>query len=609
MLAMPPDPDLTVRDAAVTRRVGRLRLLAGLAQGGLLVWLYQAQQGNAWPAGLPGLYFTLVLGALILPVLLISGLGHLARRQLLAWLGAAALAVAAFALHDAWRSTLPPAVASPLPRQPAPLVFLACVAFFCIAHSLVLAGAHDRRRVAHYATCFEYAWKLCVQVLFSLMFVAGFWLVLWMGASLFELLKLGFLRNLLQQSWFSVPVLCAAFSSAMHVTDVRPVIVRSIRTLLLVLMAWILPLAAVLAAAFLASLPFTGAEVLWQTKRATAVLLATCAVLVVLVNAAFQSGDTAAVLARTVRAAARLACLLLLPLALLGIYALALRVREYGWASERVVAGACLLVALFYAGGYGYAAVRRGVPWLDGLRYVNVAAAFMVLGVLLALFTPLADPARIAVQDQVARLARGQVDAARFDYNFLRFHAARYGVQALQTLQREGVGPQAAAVRERAGAAMTRKYDSPQAEVLDAEIAANLQAWPKGTMLPEGLVRQDWTLAARDTMLPHCLTRAGVRCDAFALDMDGDGKQEVLVVGQERYVGAVLLGEAGGQWSVLARLPFDAAGCQPLLERLRAGDFTLVPSMARDIEVAGQRIPLQREVPLPAGLCAALGKP
>ena len=40
-----------------------------------------------------------------------------------------------------------------------------------------MAGAHDRRWIAHYATCFESAWKLAIQLLFSALFVLGVWLV------------------------------------------------------------------------------------------------------------------------------------------------------------------------------------------------------------------------------------------------------------------------------------------------------------------------------------------------------------------------------------------------------------------------------------------------
>ncbi len=585
-----PEPELPVRDAAVTRRVGQLRLAAGLVQGGLLYFLYRAQLTGAWPSGHAALQIPLVMGGIVLPVLLISSLGHLDRRQLLLWLGAAALLLAAVCVHDAWRNALDPA---PL-KRPSILLFPFSAGFFFVAHSLVLAGAHDGRRIPHYATCFECAWKLAIQLLFSAIFVGGVWLVMWLGAALFDMLQLHFLGELLLKSWFSVPLVCLAFSSAMHTTDMRPAIVRGIRSLLLVLMAWILPIAVLLIGGFLAALPFTGLQALWQTRHATVVLLASCAVLVVLVNAAFQAGDAAAALARSVRLAARVACFLLPPLVLLGVHALGLRVSDYGWTMERVLAAACLLLAAAYAGGYAWAAMRRGGPWLDGLRQVNLAGALLALAVLFALFTPIADPARIAVADQVARLERGQTPAAQFDADFLRFQASRYGVEALQVLAARGAGANAGLVRSRAAAALSRRYQDPStvgaAPVTD--IAANLEVWPKGTQLPAGFLQQEWPAARLPAMAPACLRRAGSKCDAIVLDADGDGRQDILLVGATRGDGAALLQERDGTWRIVARPPVQLAGCAGVLDRLRAGQFSLALQRLRDLEVGGQRLAL-----------------
>jgi hypothetical protein len=41
---------------------------------------------------------------------------------------------------------------------------------------------------------------------------------------------------------------------------------------------------------FLLALPFTGLESLWSTRRATSILLTAAAVLIVLINAAYQAG-------------------------------------------------------------------------------------------------------------------------------------------------------------------------------------------------------------------------------------------------------------------------------------------------------------------------------
>jgi hypothetical protein len=60
-----------------------------------------------------------------------------------------------------------------------------------------------------------------------------------------------------------------------------------------------------------------------------------------------------------------------LPVVLVGIYALGLRVAQYGWTADRVIAAACLLVALFYAAGYLWAASQYDT-WLRPVTTVNV---------------------------------------------------------------------------------------------------------------------------------------------------------------------------------------------------------------------------------------------
>jgi hypothetical protein len=602
MPASPSDPDVLLRDAAVTRRVGQQRLAAGLVQGALLYFLYHALRSKAWPSSEPMLFYPLVLLSLIVPILLISGLGHLTRRQLALWMGAAAAVIVVFGVHDAWRmASAPPG----MPRQSSFFVLVFSVAFFYIAHTLVLAGAQDGQRVARYTTYFETAWKVFIQLLFSAFFVGGFWLVMWLGAILFQLLELRFLGRLIEEAWFSVPVTCFAFSCAMHVTDVRPAIVRGIRTLLLVLMAWILPVASLLSLGFLASLPFTGLEVLWKTRHATAVLLSTSAVLVVLVNAAFQTGEGPPGVARTVRLSARVSCVLLLPLTALGIHALGLRVADYGWTTDRVIGAACLLVAVCYAVGYAWAALRKGV-WLQPVREVNICAALLVLAVLFALFTPIADPARISVASQMARLELGKVAADKFDYYFLRFRGERYGEAALLQLAARSERDVA---RERALRMMRQQYPGDLAAVPGVDIGSNLKVWPQGARLPASFPLRDWNLSREGPRLPLCLTKPDRVCDTFLVDIDGDGHDEVLVVGEASFIGAVLLAEGkSGRWEVMARLPYDVAGCEPLLQKLRKGEFALVPSRMREIEVGGLRLSVQKDasVPLQPGVCAGL---
>lgn len=593
MQQAPAGKEPPLLDPVVAPRIAVTRLATGLLQGLLLYWLYSAVQNKAWIATHAYLLAPLILIGVLLPVLLVSSLGHMTARRIVLWMMAAAAVLTVLAIHDVWRDAIQAAAyASGYPLYIiSSQLFVFCVLGFFIAHALVLSSAHDRRRVARYPTYFEIAWKLAIQLLFSLLFVAVLWLVLWLGGQLFLLIKLDFLRKLLSKAWFVIPVLCFAFSFAIHITDVRPAIVRGIRTLLLVLMSWLLPIAAVLVAGFLLTLPFIGFERLWATRHAASVLLGMAGLLVVLINAAFQNGEVGLGVARAIRIGTRLSCLLLPWLVGIAIYALTLRVMSHGWTSDRLIAAACMVIATCYALGYAWAASKYG-DWLHLISHINVASAYVSLLVLFALFTPLADPARLSVASQMARLDSGKVSADKFDVEYLRFEGARYGQAALQQLKTRTTGADAALLRDRAEAVLKRanRYDERNGL---SDVAINLTVRPATARLPESFLRQDWSAVGPAWRLPACLKRAGQQCDAYLLDFDGDGKQEVLLISNDPRASSVLLAEkADGSWYARGQIPPEALRCKPLRERLQAGNFQLLPPKTRELEIDGVRVPM-----------------
>jgi len=586
--------------------VGGWRILLGLIQGLVLALLHNASKVHGWPATAPLAFGPLVLAASFVPLTLISGLGHLDRRRLVSWGGCAALLLAALAGYDAWRvADLPlwnnaPGVVGRTPFPSWRLWLFAAAGFF-IAHTLVLAAARDGRRVAAYTTYFDTAWKLGVQLAFSGLFTGIAWLMLVLGAQLFELVKLDFLSKLLKESWFAIPVTTFAFACALHLTDVRPAIVRGIRGLLLVLLSWLLPVTVLLIGGFLATLPFTGLAPLWNTRHAASVLLAAAATFVLLINAAWQQGEDEHAVARIVRLAARGAALLVAPLVLIAIYGLFLRVRDYGWSPDRIDAAACMLVAACYAAGYFRAGLRPG--WLPLLARVNIGTTFVTLGVLLALFSPLLDPARVSVASQVARLASGQVKPDAFDFDFLRFGSQRFGRAALDRLERMP-GPDADNVRRRI-AAMRRKthrWEQENEGSVTLDLAANLHVHPEGARLPDTFVRTDWTDNQQEVnVYPSCLYVPDRDCDVVLLDVTGDGKPEVLVFDRTAhpvsYLGLALEEDARGHWSALARVSTADPVCPEVGTALAAGKVGTTAPLLTDLLVGGVRAQLERVTP------------
>jgi len=547
------------------RTTTAIRLGAGLLQGLALFLLQQAQEAKVWPATQPLAFAPLVLVALFAPFVILAGIGALRRNSLIVWaLGAAAFA-AGLAFYGAWQGV----DADRMPDFP---VFAAIAAGLFIAHHLIQPAQAERRVVARYPAYFDITWMHGVQLVLSAGFTGAFWILLFLGASLFKLIGIDAFQKLIAEEAFAFPATTVMFAAAVQLTDVRSTLVRGVRTVALTLLAWLLPLMTLIAAGFLASLPFTGLEPLWKTRAATALLLTAAAHLIVLINAAYQDGEDAPHL--VLKWAARIAGLLLIPISLLAAHGLSLRIGQHGLTPERVFAAAFVLIAIGYAVGYTIAAVRPGA-WMKGLEKTNVVQAFVALALILALFTPLADPARLSVNDQVSRLERGKVKPEAFDFQFLRFSSGRYGKAALERLKTSKV--EGVAARAKAAAAMKIKT-APVIEKIDL---SKLTVYPVGRALPESFLRQDW----RDDSGSGCIGQ-GSQCPALLLDVNADGKDEVLLASGASFD---VFSFDGARWRKTAETPY-VCDAVDLAAALKAGTVRAEVAPQHDILVGGRRL-------------------
>ena len=601
-----------VPKSSVSRSVAGSRLLIGLFQGLALYLIYQAAESGLWVAGNSAFFAPLLLVMTLLPVLLISALGHMPSRTLWRWLVPAAAVLALLGFYDIWRGIGAPYWDTQKfaedARYPSPQLWLHAVAGFFIAHAMVGATVLDGRRIAGYRSYFESASKLLIQVAFAAVFTGITWLVLLLGAALFDMIKLAFLKNVLDEPWFAIPVTTFAFAYALHITDVRPAIVHGVRGLVLVLLSWILPVAVLLIGGFLLALPFTGLEPLWATKAATALLLAASAVLAILINAAFQDGSVTEEIAPLIRFSARIAAALILPLALIAAYALSLRVGQYGWTVDRLVAAFCLVVALCCGSGYFWTALRSP-QWLSRIAPVNIGTAFILLFLLLAIFSPVLDPARISVNSQMAHLKAGKVKAEKFDYDYLRFQGQRFGTAALKNLAATSSGKDAAVITMKAKAALEKDaLWNAQPQKIDRKLLAlNLGVRTPGQVVPESFLAQNWQESIKDNSwrYPDCLHDSGKSCDVFLVDLTADGVSEVLIRQEVGPLFVFRLNKGGWEHEGNISVPHD---CGPINDALRLGRIAAAPAQMADAVIAGSHYRLVKDAPLTCPPASA-GKP
>ncbi|MFC0242724.1 DUF4153 domain-containing protein [Rhodopseudomonas telluris] len=573
-------------DPAPTPLTFALRVVIGLLQGAALYALLRVAQDKVWPATTPELYAALLVTAVFTPLVASSALTRLRPLPLLVWILAVATICAALGWYDFYRDPFGTPGHAP-PRVMPAQAWVGVPLILFIAQSLLIAAAHDRRPIARYRTYFEVSWGLGLQIALAALFAGTFWAVLWLGSDLFRLIKVEAFAKVLRQNWFWIPATTVAISVALHVTDTRAGMVRGVRTVVCNLLGWLLPLFAAIVVAFVGALLFTGLEPLWGTKRAATILLTAAATLVILINTALQDGArlSAAAPAASMPAALRLsivaASLVMLPLVALAGYAIALRVAQYGWSNVRIIGTAGAAVAACYAIGYAIAVARRRIA-TSVLATTNIATSLVVIAIALALLSPFADPARLSVADQVARLKDGRADLDRFSFKYLRFDTGRYGVEALRRLAQDDNAP---AIRAKAVAMLERqsRYDPmPEGE----RIGMIRVAQPPGGELPRDFLTADWSSEKASYLLPLCLKSASSSCDAILADLDGDGSDEIIL--DARTGEATVFRRTDGQWRYFGTLA--GSNCKGVGEKLRSGQFALAPSQLKDVEIAGTRL-------------------
>ncbi|EHM03381.1 hypothetical protein HMPREF9946_00211 [Acetobacteraceae bacterium AT-5844] len=556
----PPAPPPAHRAGS---RIAAARIITGFLQGLAAYGLWYALEGNApaaWVLQNPKGFVLLCLLVLLLPLPVLLGLGHMRGRVLAAWTVLAGLLIILTGSHDLRQN------ATGALREPSLPLLLCLPPMLFIAHNLVSAADASRRWWPRYGACFEAAWRAAIQLALGGLFVSAFWGVYHLGGALFSLIGLEGLQRVGGKAWFYLPVTGMVAAAALHLADAQDRLTRGMRVLGLTLLGWLTPLLAVLTACFLLALLFSGPALLWDTGYAAPLLTVATATLIILINAVHQDGEAQS--ARPLRWAAHLAAVVLPVLVMLAAWGLWLRIDQYGLTRDRVVGVAALVVLAGYAVPYIIAALRPGMRLVEP---ANIAVAGVVVLVLLALNTPLADPSRLAVNSQVSRLLAGEVPAEKFDFYFLRYGSGRYGRQALARLQRHDDPAIATAARREGG--------TPGVAGAEAQQPLRLAAYPADAALPP---------AIRTFMEGQVAYCRGVDCVAMPLDLAGDGTVSWLV-GPAGSAFWLFRQSPEGEWRRAENFSIGNCGRQ-MLEAVLAGQLTLELPREREIVVAGQRL-------------------
>ena len=516
--------------AGLPRNERAFIVLLAVLQGGLM---YLAQKGHAagwWPfAALGG---RVCWYSLVLAVPTMMALGVVRLRDARFWQHAAgtALVVGGLAAWAAWNATGGPAVQAG--SVLGPFGASLAIGLFVALPWLQCRLAHGRWRVP-YACLFEHAWQNTLTLALAALFTCICWLVLYLWGALFALVKVEFFRELFREDAFVHLATGAMAGLGVLIGRTQHRAVMVARQVLFAIFTGLLPLLAFIAALFVASLPFTGLEPLWEMRSAAATLVTVVALLVAFTNSVLQDGEGArpypAWLRRVVDAG-----LALLPVyALLALYALWLRIDQHGWTADRVWAVLLALVVAGYAFGYAWAVLRGRDGWLSAIRPVNRLMSLAVVALAVLANTPLLDPHRISVSSQLQRLADGRTAPDDFDLEWLRFDSGRRGWEATLALRAHpawATDPERLAELERLLARQNRWGDWRADAPADAPArdAASLRAQVR---LAEGAVApaDDWWNALAAGMGERNCAAASDDCILLMPELDGDGAPDPML--------------------------------------------------------------------------------
>lgn len=362
-----------------------------------------------------------------------------------------------------------------------------------IAAPLFQAARDEGAPRTPYAAVHDYAWQNVVLWFACWLFVLIVWIMAWLLASLFQLIKIELLHELLMKNWFVRALIGLAFGAALGLLREHDTVVRLLQRVVATVLAVLAPVLAIGLGLFLLALPFTGLQALWDATSATTPLLLSCAVgALILANAVIGNRLEEERRNPLLRYGAMLLAVVILPLAVLAAIATGLRVGQYGYTPERLWAIVFVGIAILYGAAYLGSLVLGRLAWTARVRPANLALAFLLCSLGLLLATPLVNFNRISTDDQVGRLESGRIAAGKFDWAALAFDFGKPGRDAVERLRRSrnaairGKAEEAAKAESRwdlAGAAKTPQRSGPKSGVLD-----NARVLPEGASAPKGLI-------------------------------------------------------------------------------------------------------------------------
>jgi hypothetical protein len=455
------------------------------------------------------------------------------------------------------------------------------------------------RRVYPYEELFSGFWNNLFTVAIGGMVIGAFWAVILLWSELFKLIDVTFFEDVFTGAAFVCLSLATVFGYALALGREWEKLAATSRNVLLSVLKALMPLLAIIALLFLVSLPFTGLQPLWDTRHASATLLALIGVTILFFNGAYQDGLGDPPYSPSIRRLVEAALVAIPVLAAITFYALYLRIDQYGLTLGRFYGVLFAAAGMLCGLGYAVAVFRKSGAWMDAVPKVNMRMAWMVVVCAVLSHTPLLDPMRWSARNQFRRISAGDVDAAEFDFGYLRFELGHIGFEMLERIEGLTDHPQANIIAERINT--TR----------EAESYADVRPQPETLLDATDIFSLDTTTAPPDSLVQYVVTHltqfqadaceANGDCTLFPVNLDNDEALEfvLLLSGDQNYSMLAFDQGTDGKWMQAGQLWRYNRGVRlpprtTLLEALRQNGASTEEAVYRDLVIGELRLRVMR---------------
>lgn len=490
------------------------------------------------------------------------------------------------------------------------------LAFIALTVPLAIAFGRDRKRWNDHAVLYDIVVRSGLKLLLAIFFVGLFWALFFLSNLLLEIVGFS-IWDLIGETELIFAILsytCAGLAFA--VAEEMPGVIDLIQRLLVRLLTLFVPIVTLVVLFFLQTVLFQGLENVFKQLSAASVMLAVAGGTLLLLAFVLGRDDETQKTSILTEWASRLLLLALPVVAGIAIYALWLRVGEYGWTPSRLQAVCLAGFVTVWALGAAGSVLFAGVFWRQKVRSVNVAALVLMVGLSATWFSPVLNAQRISSNSQMHRLLDGQADLETFNFRELQQDWGRAGADALARI-RAAKGDRRADLVIAALDKLDGKQTKPSPTNHNDQRKAVRQRIKVDMARVLDLVPSHPTDGILPTMAELNLEKFGserarnirLACEAitdnnpqegcyaifgdFMLNKPGN---EIILLGYREARGIdsyLLVQEDPGTWSpyhLIVKSKIDAA--KQVIENIKANSFSIEPPPLRELVIDGLRFSL-----------------